>query len=290
MIRLLNGIIDTFILFLLIVLLLLGGYGLWDSHQIQSQAEADTYEIYKPTEADSRTFEDFQKANPDVWGWLNVYGTHIDYPLVRGEDNSEYLNTGPDGAYTLSGSLFLDYRNRRDLSDFNSIIYGHHMAGEVMFGEIGNFKEKSYFDDRRYGSIYCSGREYGLEFFAFLEVDAYESGIYTPALSGKEEREEYLELLKKEAMHYRETGVKAEDRIVLLSTCTSDSTNGRHILVGKLTDKAEENPFEEEKKEGIAAQFLTELSLQKTVILVAAMFVFLAVIIIVICRKKKSNR
>ena len=154
---------------LLVFLLFLafGCYALWDTRQVEREAQSEVYTKYRPTEEDTRSFEDFQRLNPEVFGWLNVYGTNIDYPLVQGEDNDKYLNTAADGSYSLSGSLFLDYRNSRDMSDFNSIIYGHHMKDEVMFGELGYFKEKDYFDRHRYGQIFYGGKYYGLDFLHF---------------------------------------------------------------------------------------------------------------------------
>jgi SrtB family sortase len=66
----------------------------------------------------------------DLVGFLTVEGTNIDYPVMQGIDNSHYLNTDPFGAYSLSGSIFLDSRSSPDFSDEYSVIYGHHMDYE----------------------------------------------------------------------------------------------------------------------------------------------------------------
>ncbi|MGX7306277.1 class B sortase [Enterococcus durans] len=44
----------------------------------------------------------------------------------------------------MSGSIFMDYRNKKDFSDFNSIIYGHHMAESAMFGDLDKFKDQKF--------------------------------------------------------------------------------------------------------------------------------------------------
>ena len=105
-------------------LLLYGIYGIWDSNCINQQADASNYETYKPTAENDMSFAELQKKNPEVFGWLTVDKTHIDYPLVQGEDNSEYVNRNVLGEFSLSGSIFLDCNNKKDFSDMNSIILG----------------------------------------------------------------------------------------------------------------------------------------------------------------------
>ena len=243
-IRLLDSIINLMVLLLFMIVITFGGYALWDSQQLYQEAEAEHYDQYKPVAGDNLSFAELQKVNPDVFGWLTVYGTNIDYPLVQGEDNVTYVNTSVTGESMLSGSIFLDYRNQNDFSDFNSIIYGHHMDRQAMFGDIGAFSEKEYFETRQYGNLYAGGDDYGIEFFAFLQVDAYDSYIFTPAIMGEVNQMEYMNSLLEKAMYTRPIEVSPEDHLVLLSTCSSDATNGRHILVGKIGSTVFEDPFQ----------------------------------------------
>lgn len=243
-----SGIVNLAVLAVCLLLLAYGCYAIWDSQQLTQSADNRQYAVYKPTDEDTRSFEELQAVNPDVFGWITVYGTHIDYPLLQGEDNSKYVNTNVDGEYSLIGSLFLDCRNADDFSDFNSIIYGHHMAKDRMFGDIADFAEKDFFDSHRYGSIFYDGHTRGLEFFAFLEVDAYDD-VYSPAIEGTGDRQAYLDHLLDAAMYTRGLDVDTSDRIVLLSTCASVMTNGRHILVGRITDEVPADPFYEEEEE-----------------------------------------
>lgn len=242
-IRLLDSIINLMVLLLFLTVITFGSYAIWDTQQLYQEAEEEHYEQYKPVAGETLSFSQLQKINPDVFGWLTVYGTNIDYPLVQGEDNVTYVNTSVTGEPLLSGSIFMDYRNRRDFSDFNSILFGHHMDHQVMFGELGQFAEEDYFDSRQYGNLYVGGRDYGIEFFAFLQVDAYDRQTYTPAIKGEANCLEYVEFLLEEAVYTRPIRVEAEDHLVLLSTCSSDATNGRHILVGKLSTTVYEDPF-----------------------------------------------
>jgi len=236
LVRVVDGIVEVLVLGVLLLLLFYGCFAIWDSRQIYREADASRYQMYKPDADDNLSFEELRTLNPEVFGWISVYGTGIDYPLVQSKSNEKYINTNAKGEYSLSGSIFLDYRNNPDFTDFNSIIYGHHMEQSAMFGDLNNFKDMDYFGSRRHGNLYYDGKDHGIEFFAFLEADAYDRSIYIPAVSGEENCRNYLENLLSKAMYCGDITAAGTDRIVMLSTCVSDITNGRHILVGKVTD------------------------------------------------------
>ena len=238
-----NGMVDFVVLTIIVLLSGFAGYALWDSKQIFQAADKSNYAVYKPTEADEgKSFKELQAINSEVFAWLNVYGTHIDYPVTQGPDNMKYVNTNAEGQYSLSGAIFLHSSNSKDFSDFNSILFGHHMEQKAMFGEIGDFLEKDKFDAHRFGNLYFDGMDHGIEFFAFIHTDAYDSSVFTADVSDAR-RQEYLDGLLDKAIHIRNIDVTIDDRIVLLSTCSSSSTNGRDILVGRLSDSERENPF-----------------------------------------------
>ena len=248
--------VDTTVLIIILLLVAIGCYALWDSDQVHRAAAADRYARYKPTnENQGLTFEELKAINPDVFAWLTVYGTHIDYPVVQGQDNMKYVNTNAEGKYSLSGAIFLDYRNSRDFSDFNSILFGHHMERNAMFGEIGNFVEKEYFDARKYGMLYFDGKEHGLEFFTFIHADAYDRIVFKVGITVEEEQQSYLEYLYELAVHTRGIEITTDDRIVLLNTCSNYSTNGRDILIGRITDEVFDDPFWVDEPENIRLIF-----------------------------------
>jgi sortase B len=243
-VKLMNSIVDTSFLVLIMLLVVIGCYAIWDSKQVYQGATASSYAVFKPTEEnEGKSLEELKAINPEVLGWLSVYGTNIDYPLVQGEENMKYVNTSAEGQYSLSGAIFLDCYCSGDFSDFSTIIYGHHMDRSAMFGDIGNFADKSYFDARRYGMLYYEGRERGLEFFAFVHTDAYDDSVFKTRVIGPEAQQAYLDRLYQLASHTCDLRVTTDDRIVLLSTCSATSTNGRDILIGKITEDARYNPF-----------------------------------------------
>ena len=232
-----NAIVNYIVLTAVVMLLSLAGYALWDSNQIYQAADKSNYTVYKPTTEDGgRSFIELQEINDEVIAWLTVYGTNIDYPITQGQDNIKYVNTNAENQYSISGSIFLDCYNGRDFSNFNNILYGHHMQREAMFGAIGLFADWEMFDTHRYGNLTFDGKDHGIEFFAFIQTDAYDGMVFAPDVQG-EERQEYLDNLMSNALYTRDIGVTISDRIILLSTCSSSSTNVRDILVGRITDE-----------------------------------------------------
>jgi sortase B len=238
-----SRILNIVIAISLVVACLYSGYALWDNWQIYNGAKLDSDLLkYKPnTDGDysGLTLSELQKINPDVCAWLTVDGTNIDYPVVQGEDNFTYINKDVYGEFSLSGSVFLDYHNNRDFSDFYSLLYAHHMEGNVMFGEVPNFLEKDYFEEHTSGTLYLvDGSMYEIEWFASFTTNAYDSKVfYAVGENGDALKDAVLDYVKQKAVQYREVGVTTSDQIIGLSTCFSDNTDGRSILFGRMSKK-----------------------------------------------------
>ena len=111
----------------------------------------------------------------------------------------------------------MDVANSQDFSGLSTIVYGHHMESGVMFGPITDFSDGSYFLEHRYGNLFANDRDYGLEFFCYLDADAYDRGICRHQFVGDGEREGYLELLHERARYWRDgIYVGSNDRILML--------------------------------------------------------------------------
>ena len=97
---------DNVVLVLLILMLMFGVYSLVDSKLVYMSADASNYEAYRPVEGDTASFAELQEINPEVFGWLTVIDTQIDYPICRGEDNEKYVNTTPKASMPWSEVCF----------------------------------------------------------------------------------------------------------------------------------------------------------------------------------------
>lgn len=283
-VSLIDSTVDFTVLIFFLIVMLFCAYSLWDNNHIYSKATPSVYETYKPTHEDTKSFEQLVSINPDVYGWITIYGTKIDYPLLQGEDNDKYINTDAEGNFSLSGSLFLNCRNVRDMSDTVNIIYGHHMEKEAMLGGLDNYKDLDYFKSHRYGNLFVEGKEYGVDFFSLLSVDAYDTRTYN---TSETDIESYLEYIKSVSISSLE--ISSPTRLVLLSTCASDSTNGRLVLVGSITDEIYEDPYQEKEEEEEAyVDYSFIIGLLSIVICVLVFFILL--VLLVRRNKKKKHK
>ncbi len=227
-----NKAIDTLILIFCLVVLFLAGFGLWDSYHLYQQADAANFKKFKTDQQPK--FEDLLAMNEDVIGWLNIPGTHIDYPLVQGKTNLEYINKAVDGSVAMSGSLFLDTRNHNDFTDAYSLIYGHHMAGNVMFGEIPKFLKKDFFNKYQKAIIETKDRKkLTVTIFACIKADAFDSLIFNPDKIGNQDQQsQFVDYISKKSKQFRAVKLKTNTKLVAFSTCENFSTDDRIIVVG----------------------------------------------------------
>ena len=252
-VKIADALTNFAVLVALLVFMVVGIYGLWDNKAIEAEGMAATWQAYKPDPRDvDLGFEELRKINSEVQAWLTIYGTNIDYPVVYSENEWKYLNRNPKGEHALAGSLFFDSQTLPDLSSFPTVIYGHHMIHNAMFGQLDDYKDQAFLNEHRYGNYHYNGRDWGLEVIGFFSADAYDSSTYRPVnTSNSAGRNQYLERILPTMDPKREGAVvNEEDGLLLMSTCASDETNGRTVVVARITDETYPNPFPDDKNTG----------------------------------------
>ena len=234
-----NEILSWILMVILVCLFCYGTYGIGDSYVLEQDAMPQHYEVYRPTEEDSLSFEELQAKNSDVCGWITIYGTHVDYPVVRGADNSVYLMRDPEGNYRMSGSIFMDCVNQREFTDFNTILYGHHMKNGQMFGSLSSYSEQSYCEKHPYiqfDTIYEKGL-YEIMYVFRSRVYSEDEIVfkYYQFIDAQSEQEFDSYMNDMAEMSLYDTGVTASfgDQLLTLSTCDYQEKNGRFVVVAK---------------------------------------------------------
>jgi len=182
-------------------------------------------------------FEALQAINPDIVAWIFIEGTNIHYPVVQGADNSYYLNRLFDGSYNGAGSIFMDYRNKGDLSGRNTVLYGHHMQNGTMFNHITKYKDQSFYDAHPVCLVMTPDGNYKLEFFAGfvtnLNTDAWKLEFESDGEFGA-----WLEQAMASSSFQSKIRPTPQDRVVTLSTCTYEYDDARYVLLGILTSQS----------------------------------------------------
>ena len=236
-----NQILNIIVMGIILFLFLYGGYSLWDTYMSAKSAFlSDDLLSYKPQpgEGENPSLEDLMAINKDVAGWITIDDTHIDYPVVQGKDDMEYINKDVYGEFSLSGSIFLSCMNKKDFSDNYNLVYGHHMANGGMFGDVVSFTEKSYFDKHKTGELYLPDKTMHIDLFACMKTSASDSKVYNPQNISKtsESFKSFLDYVREAAICYRDSGRQDTGQIIGLSTCSEAVTNGRVILFGRLSE------------------------------------------------------
>lgn len=217
--KLLRGIRRVMRLMMLSLMLILLAYAAFTVYDLKSLTREGI------GGAEYHNFAELTAINPDTAAWITVDGTHIDHPVVKGKDNFEYLDKGFDGGYYAGGSIFLDEKNAKDMSDTLIIIHGHHMTGGAMFGDLEKFTEQDFFDRHGTGTLLTPDSRYSLTAAGAGIVDAYESAVYHMARSGRIQ----VELLDECSLR-RDVRFGEGDKLVVLSTC-SGGMDSRRIVV-----------------------------------------------------------
>ncbi len=181
-----------------------------------------------------------QELNSDIVGWIRFDNTDvipIDYPIAYDASNETYLHADIYKKYSYAGTLFIEEKDKGDLSDLSTIIYGHNMNNGSMFGSLKKYRrDSSIYDDNQYFTIYTADKAYRYQIFSYFSTTAG-SFVYQSGFSEGEEYDSYLNSLVSASS--KKTGItpSGDQKIVLLSTCQGRDSDTRFIVCGLLIDE-----------------------------------------------------
>lgn len=223
---------------------------------------------YKPITEESikPDFDDLIRLNPDAAAWLTLYDTNIDYPVLQGRSDMEYINKDIYGNYAIPGSIFLSVMNKSDFSGPYQLIYGHNMENGSMFGDIDKYTDRAFFynkerigTDNEDGILVTKERVYDLYVMAIIKTDAFDPIIYK-ADKSVDEIKETLEYISEKAMYSNASDDASH--ILAFSTCDGEISYGRLVLICKAMERMSPLPESESMKsaETLKASGHAELS------------------------------
>lgn len=179
-------------------------------------------------------FDYLKTLNPDIIAWIYIPDTNISYPITQYTDNEYYLTIASTGEKSSAGSIFLDYRNNIDFSDKNSIIYGHNMKNNSMFGALDMYKDADYLENHQYIYIFIENYIYKYQVFSASVIDATIE-YYRVSFTDEEDYAMYLAQSVHNSIIKPNTKPSPSQNIITLSTCTASRKN-RFIVQAFLCD------------------------------------------------------
>ena len=211
----------------------------------QAQSEFLTPELEDSFETDEPItwptfaidFSHLEQVNSEVNGWIWMYDTVVNYPLVQSRINNDaYLAKTYDGTRNSSGSIFMDYRNSGDFSDDNTVIYGHNMKNGKMFAVLKKFQNQEFYDGHREFYIMTAEGNRRYEIISMFQTDAL-SDIYNRSFNSREAKEKWLNKVVRRSAILSPFTATADDNFVTLSTCVSgDDYRARFVVIGRLAE------------------------------------------------------
>ncbi len=181
-------------------------------------------------------YAELYEKNSDLFGWVKIDDTKIDYPVMHAPDELEkYLHTDFNGKYFYGGTPYMDVRCTADSENY--ILYGHNMIDGSMFKGIMKYENKKFWETHQtvnfdtlyeegeyevvaafYDQVYSS-TDTCFKFYNVIELE--DAAAYDDAIAN----------FKKKALY--DTGVTPEfgTQLVTLVTCAYHTDNGKFVVV-----------------------------------------------------------
>lgn len=183
-------------------------------------------------------FAELYKENNELYGWIKIADTKINYPVMHSPDDPEkYLHSNFEQEYSYAGLPFLDARCSAE-SD-NLLIYAHNLLNGTMFRSLLKYENKDYwkahpiiefdtlYEEQSYevmAAFYDRVYYKAEDVFKFYQfIDAADEQEYNEAIQNLKDKQIY------------ETGVTAAygDQLLTLVTCAYHTSNGRFVVVAR---------------------------------------------------------
>lgn len=179
-------------------------------------------------------FAALQEQNPDVYAWITIPGTEIDYPILQsGTDNSYYLTHDIDGAESAEGCIFTENLNSRDFEDKNTVIYGHNMKNGSMFQNLHDYQDRAFFDSNRDVTIYTPDAIRHYKIFAAYFYDnrhILESFDFDSPWVYKQYLGQIFSMRDMSSNIDTDMEVGIDDKIITMSTCYGTQHDVRYLV------------------------------------------------------------
>lgn len=203
-------------------------------HQLKEYNDAD--KVYNLIREEKEESDNLFEKNIDYRGWIKIDNTNINYPILQGQDNEEYLYKDINNEYIVSGSIFMNYLNN-GFDDQNTVLFGYNMKNGTMFANLKKYKEEDFFYNNNDIEIELSNGQY-LKYKVFSVYITDINDNYTKtSFEDKDEYKEFLERIKNKSIYKSDISVNENDKIITLSTCSYEFDDARLVVTGKLIDK-----------------------------------------------------
>ncbi len=179
-----------------------------------------------------------QEINSDVYAWIRIPGTYVDYPIAQSTvDDNYYLHRSIYKRYLFAGMIYTQSSNKKDFSDPVTVVYGHNMRSTTMFTSLHYFEDPDFFNDHDVFYIYTADR---VLTYQIVSAYKYDNRHIMNAFdfSDGEVLEEYHNYVLNPVSTLRnvrkDAALNSGSKLVVLSTCMSNDKSSRFLVNGVL--------------------------------------------------------
>lgn len=174
-----------------------------------------------------------REVNEDVVGWIMIPDTRIQYPIMQGEDNDFYLKHTWEGEENFAGSVFMEYRNTPDFTDYNTILYAHNMTNGSMFADLKRYSTQQFWAKHPYVYLVSDAGVYRYEVFSSYKADI-DGSTYGLSFQQEKTRTNFLLDALKNSRIDMAVIPEMQDRVLTLSTCSGMDYDTRWVVHARL--------------------------------------------------------
>ncbi len=211
--------------------------------ETQAPTERFPYKTASLPENDFVDFKELKSINKDIYAWIYIPNTNVDYPVAQSSqnvDDSFYLTHNVYKNYQFSGTIYTEKKNDRDFSDPVTVLYGHNMLNGSMFATLHKFNDIDFFDKNNTIFVFTEDKV-----FTYLIYSAYQYDdrhlLNSFNMEESTSFRQFLDTTLVERPYYcnvrEDIELSTEDHIITLSTCMNGGGNVRYLVQGVLVDE-----------------------------------------------------
>ena len=204
--------------------------------------------VAEPTVANKIDFASLKKKNDEIYAWIKVPGTKVNYPIVQSKTSDTFYlkHSATDKSYSSSGAVYTQSMNNRDFTDRVTLIYGHNGYGDTYFTTLHRFEKQDFFEKHTKFVIYTPNEKLTYRIVSAFKYDDrhimnsfdfHDNDIF----------KEFIEMIQnptsanKNVAKSLDKEITINDNIVVLSTCFTGQKSNRYLVCGVLIKNEKTN-------------------------------------------------
>lgn len=178
-------------------------------------------------------FDQLEKVNDDVRGWLICEGTSINYPIAQAENNTYYLEHMFTGGENRTGAIFMDCGSSRYFTDVCTWLYGHNRRDDTMFAVLPSYMEQAFYEAHPAMYLLTPYEDYRVDIFACIRSSVtVETEWRVKAFDGRADFEAYIDRIRAQSAIRTDVVPAWGDQLLAMCTCTNEVRDDRYIVFG----------------------------------------------------------